>query len=335
MTGLTSSLRPGASAVFSSRGFIENSLGVLFNGVRVQSSTITMRNYDAFNFDRVEVLRGPASVLHGEGTAAGAINFVRREPIAGRTRREALVEAGDAGRIRLGAAAAGSLGSRSSYSVSFARNQFHTHVEDNAHEYNHLAGAVRTAIGHASLGVEGDWLVNSVDDAYWGTPLVNNAVDTRLFGRNYNRSGNNRYDDSVGWGRMTASAPLGRRAVYNGQVYGYRADRDWRNSYGFEFLPATIRCCGVRSRILGTIIACGARVMTWRSTSRPAVGVAARWWGWTRRGRTSRAREAMARGWRLMRTDLSRLSSLHQRGWTIDAPIFARWPRTARFSSSF
>ena len=123
--------------------------------------------------------------------------------------------------------------------MSFARNQFHTHVEDNAHEYNHFAGAVRTAIGHASLGVEGDWLANSVDDAYWGTPLVNNAVDTRLFGRNFNRSGNNRYDDSVGWGRMTASAPLGRRAVYNGQVYGYRADRDWRNSYGFEFLPAT------------------------------------------------------------------------------------------------
>jgi iron complex outermembrane receptor protein len=239
VTGLTSSLRPGASAVFSSRGFIENSLGVLFNGVRVQSSTITMRNYDAFNFDRVEVLRGPASVLHGEGTAAGAINFVRREPIGGRTRGEALVEAGDANRIRFGAAAAGSLGSRSSYSVSFARNQFHTQVEDNAHEYNHFAAAARTAIGQVSLGLEGDWLANSVDDAYWGTPLVNNAVDTGFAGRNFNRSANNRYDDSVGWGRVTATAPLGRRAVYTGQVYRYRADRDWRNSYGFEFQPGT------------------------------------------------------------------------------------------------
>jgi iron complex outermembrane recepter protein len=29
--------------------------------------------------------------------------------------------------------------------------------------------------------------------------------------------------------------------AYNGQFYAYRADRDWRNSYGFEFLPASGR----------------------------------------------------------------------------------------------
>ena len=81
---MTSSLRPGASAVCSSRGFIENSIGVLFNGVQVQSSTITMRNYDAFNFDRVAIVRGPASVIFGEGLAAGAVNFVRREARPGR-----------------------------------------------------------------------------------------------------------------------------------------------------------------------------------------------------------------------------------------------------------
>lgn len=69
VTGLTSSLRPGASAVFSSRGFIENSLGILFDGVRVQSSTVTMRNYDAFNFDRVEVLRGPTCTARGRPPA--------------------------------------------------------------------------------------------------------------------------------------------------------------------------------------------------------------------------------------------------------------------------
>jgi iron complex outermembrane receptor protein len=241
VTGVTSSLRPGASAVFSSRGFVENSLGVLFNGVRVQSATITMRNYDAFNFDRVEVLRGPASVLHGEGTAAGAINFVRREATPGRSRVEGLFETGEANRLRVGGAAAGSLGQSSSYSVSFARNQFDTHVDDNRHEYNHLAGALRTTTRRANFGVEGDWLVNTVDNAYWGTPLVNNKIDDRLYGLNFNRSENNTYADKVGWGRVTAAVPLSNRSVYNGQVYVYRADRDWRNSYGFEYLPDTNR----------------------------------------------------------------------------------------------
>jgi iron complex outermembrane recepter protein len=240
-TGLTSSLRPGASAVFSSRGFIENSIGVLFNGVRVQSSTVTMRNYDAFNFDRVEIVRGPASVMFGEGLAAGAINFVRREPRPGRAQVDALLETGDAGRIRFGAAASGSMGARSSYTASFARNRFETHVEDAAYEYNHLTGAVRTRVGRFSLGVDGDLLVNQVDNPYWGTPLVDNQIDDRLFGRNYNRSANNLYDDAVGWGRVTAGAAVRPGLAYNGQMYVYRADRDWRNSYGFEFLPASGR----------------------------------------------------------------------------------------------
>jgi iron complex outermembrane receptor protein len=240
-TGVTSSLRPGASAVFSSRGFIENSIGVLFNGVRVQSSTVTMRNYDAFNFERVEIVRGPSSVIFGEGLAAGAINFVRREPRPGRAQVDALLETGDAGRLRFGAGASGPIGGANSYSVSFARNRFETHVEDAVYEYNHLTGSFRTGTARVSLGVDGDLLVNAVDNPYWGTPLIDNRIDDRLYGRNYNRSANNLYDDAVGWGRVTAAAALRSRLAYHGQVYIYRADRDWRNSYGFEFLPATGR----------------------------------------------------------------------------------------------
>lgn len=241
VTGVTSSLRPGASAVFSSRGFVENSLAVLFNGVRVQSSTITMRNYDAFNFERVEVVRGPASVVHGEGAAVGAINFVRREPAGGAQAAEGLLDVGDAGRIRVGAAATGGLGDQAAYTVSFARNQFDTHVDGTRHEYLHGTGALRWTGSRATLGIEGDVMSNDVDDPYWGTPLVDNRIDPSLFGLNYNRAPDNRYADVVGWGRVTAAARLGRRVTYNGQLYLYRADRDWKNNYGFEFLPASGR----------------------------------------------------------------------------------------------
>ena len=68
---------------------------------------------------------------------------------------------------------------------------------------------------------------------------MNGRVDELLRGENYNRSDNNRYRDQVAWGRLNLSASLGARAGYAGQVYMYRADRDWRNSYGFEFQPAT------------------------------------------------------------------------------------------------
>jgi outer membrane receptor protein involved in Fe transport len=93
VTGVTSAVRPGAAGVFSLRGFTENAVGVLFDGIRVGGSTVTTRTYDSFNFDRIDVLRGPASTLHGEGAGAGAINYVRRTPIAGPARIEAIAEA--------------------------------------------------------------------------------------------------------------------------------------------------------------------------------------------------------------------------------------------------
>jgi len=241
LPGITSAYRPGAAGVFSARGFVENGIGVLFDGVRVQSATVTMRTYDAFNFDRVEVMRGPASVTVGEGAAAGAVNFVRRKPQEGPLRVELLAQ-GNSGGIdgaRAGAALTGSLSARSEVVASGSGNWFSTPYEGNRHSYRHGVAGVRVRPDdRTALLIEGDYLDNSVRDAYWGVPLVDNAIDASIRFRNYNRAEDTRYDDRVAWGRVAAERQLSSRVTYAGQLFSYHGIRDWQNFYAFRYVPA-------------------------------------------------------------------------------------------------
>src|SRR5690606_15188516 len=63
----------------SMRGFGGNSVSLNYDGVH-QPSTMVTRNYDAFAFERIEVLKGPSSVLYGEGALGGSINLVPKKP---------------------------------------------------------------------------------------------------------------------------------------------------------------------------------------------------------------------------------------------------------------
>ncbi|MFG6447312.1 TonB-dependent receptor [Roseateles sp. BYS180W] len=75
---------PGSGSTFQSRGFSGNdSIAQLEDGVRVPTTSGTQSlPQDGFGYERVEVLRGAASVLHGDGAIGGAINLVRKQPQA-------------------------------------------------------------------------------------------------------------------------------------------------------------------------------------------------------------------------------------------------------------
>lgn len=93
---------PGNPAVVTMRGFSGNTVSVLHDGVRLGTSTIVTRNLDTFGLERVEVLRGPASVLYGEGALGGAINLVSRKPQFGATSMEGMLGVGSFNTWRAG-----------------------------------------------------------------------------------------------------------------------------------------------------------------------------------------------------------------------------------------
>ncbi|MBO9855127.1 TonB-dependent siderophore receptor [Xanthomonas sp. A1809] len=93
---------PGNPAVVTMRGFSGNTVSVLHDGVRLGASTIVTRNLDTFGLERVEVLRGPASVLYGEGALGGAINLVSRKPQLAATSMEGMLGVGSFNTWRAG-----------------------------------------------------------------------------------------------------------------------------------------------------------------------------------------------------------------------------------------
>ncbi|WP_238376651.1 TonB-dependent receptor [Luteimonas abyssi] len=93
---------PGNPAVMTLRGFSGNTISVLHDGVRLGASTFVTRDVDTWGLERVEVLRGPASVLYGEGAMGGAVNLVTRRPDTGAQAVDAMIGVGSFNTYRAG-----------------------------------------------------------------------------------------------------------------------------------------------------------------------------------------------------------------------------------------
>ena len=81
--GVTGGDSPGAPAIFSMRGFAGDQINTLYNDIKIGPATMTGRPMDTANLDRVEILKGPASLLSGIGATGGAINYVTKVPHTG------------------------------------------------------------------------------------------------------------------------------------------------------------------------------------------------------------------------------------------------------------
>ena len=55
---------------------------------------MVQRDTNVWHFDRIEVIKGPASVLYGEGALAGVINKVTRRPVIGERHVDTLLSVG-------------------------------------------------------------------------------------------------------------------------------------------------------------------------------------------------------------------------------------------------
>src|SRR5882762_2764865 len=78
----------GAPAGFSMRGFEFGQVNVLDDGIKIGPQSFVSRVMDTVNLDRVEFLKGPSSLMSGDGAIGGAVNYVSREPTTGPIRNE-------------------------------------------------------------------------------------------------------------------------------------------------------------------------------------------------------------------------------------------------------
>ncbi|MYD69437.1 MAG: Plug domain-containing protein [Acidobacteria bacterium] len=78
--GVVVGQNPAAPSSFSMRGFTRSQITVLRDGIWLGPANMVMRPQNTFNLDRVEVLRGPSSVLNGRTTSSNPSTSSRRPP---------------------------------------------------------------------------------------------------------------------------------------------------------------------------------------------------------------------------------------------------------------
>ena len=258
--GVTSGDNPAEPSAFSMRGFTNSQINTLYNGIKIGPQNMTSRITDTANLEAVEFLKGPASLMSGEGAAGGAINFVtqaaahRADPERGgfllglaRTRSGAHYGSGGSTNVQ-----------GLDYRFDVSRSSLNGFADDTNTKTLDVSGQLNYRISD-SLKVWG--AIEYREDrskAYWGAPLVPIAfsgshatsgdrfgqlrlelqqnrisvpitIDDRTFNTNYNVLDNRNVAQEV-WLRGGFELKLAPDLTLKSQAYGYGAERTWFNN---------------------------------------------------------------------------------------------------------
>jgi iron complex outermembrane receptor protein len=221
----------------SARGFTgQNSVMTLYDGMRMYNNTLTFPA-DPWMAQSVEILRGPASVLYGEGAIGGAVNVVRKQPsdqmeASGRMG----VSSYDSFNVAAGAGGPISEGIAFRADASYRRSEGWMDRGDS--DALALSGAIRfRPAADLSITLSHDHSVQN-PRTWFGVPLVNGKLDRSIARNNYNvadarlRFRDNWSQAKVEW---TPSDALTIRSTF----YHLWANKYWKNAESLTYVAAT------------------------------------------------------------------------------------------------
>ena len=171
--GVTAGDSPGAPASFSMRGFTGTQINTLYNGIKIGPSEMTGRIMDTANLDRVEILKGPASLLSGEGAVGGAVNYVTKAPHTGPVVNDAFTAFDSFKGYRAGYGSGGStLIDGLDYRFDVSHSNARSFIDDTYSKLTNASGQLNYRVSD-TFKVWGAWEYKQDKDRfYWGTPLV-------------------------------------------------------------------------------------------------------------------------------------------------------------------
>lgn len=238
--GITSVATPGNGlTALAARGFSgQGSVMQLLDGTRlfVGAGTLTFP-FDPWTVDRIEILRGPASVMYGEGAIGGAINILTKRPQGERMRYDAELAVGSFDSGRIGVGVGGPIGGGLSFRVdgSYQRSGGWLDRNDSS-ESLAISGALRWEAGaDFSVTLSHDHGTNR-PFPYFGMPLVDGLPDRRLRRINYNV---NDYDMRFidDWTRLAIDWRISPAVQLKSTGWRLHSNRNWRNAERFVVLP--------------------------------------------------------------------------------------------------
>ena len=221
---------------------------------------MVMRPQNTFNLDRIEILRGPNSVLHGQGAVAGTVNAVTKSASMGEPDRvDALASLGRYGTYQLGLGAGGGVNDSAWYRFDLSHRESDGYVDRmDPSSLNTTGSLLWNASDTVSLKFSFDYLKDELAD-YWGTPLIpaaaaknpmNSVISTRtgetldeaMRGLNYNVE-NSRAESNQLFLRGDITWKPADNVTLKNTIYNFNADREWLNAEGYVYCTEVVDVC--------------------------------------------------------------------------------------------
>ena len=243
------------------RGFSGTQINTLYNGIKIGPSEMTGRIMDTGNLEQIEILKGPASLMSGEGATGGAINYVTKRPHIGKIVNDAYTSFNSFYGFRAGFGSGGSTQVKGlDYRFDVVRSSNISFIDDTYARLLNISGQLDYRITD-NFKIWGAVERNEDKDRfYWGTPLVPLAfsgpyatsgvvsglwtqyypnghtgipslvtIDSRTLTTTYNvldnRSGARQF-----WLRGGFDLDLSNNVKFKSQMYSYNAKRFWFNN---------------------------------------------------------------------------------------------------------
>ena len=235
--GFTNESNPGNGGFsVGARGFTgQGAVTKLYDGINLYNAAGTMTfPFDTWSVERVEVLKGPASVMYGEGGIGGAINVIPRRPERDQS-GEVRVIGGEDGTQFIGVDYTNALGDSAAFRVDYSNNQSDNWVEPNGDsEAQMLAFAVQWDVSDDL--VLSARLDSGEQDAmrYFGIPNANGDFVRDFVGINFNVSDSvvHYEDDSI---RLRADWEASDNFGVQVDLFQLTTDRMWKNTEAYFY----------------------------------------------------------------------------------------------------
>lgn len=171
--GVTSGGSPGNPAQIMMRGFTGSQILMLRDGIYYGPTTIVNRPMNTFNLEDIQILKGPSSVLYGQGAVGGTVDVRSRTPaLDDRVHVNTLVSYGSFNTWNAGLGGSIPLTSTLALRADFSRTSSDGYVKGADPHSNDLTLALRwkpSQVFSARLGL--DYLTDRLS-TYFGAPLV-------------------------------------------------------------------------------------------------------------------------------------------------------------------
>ncbi|WP_207865636.1 TonB-dependent receptor [Pseudomonas sp. 58(2021)] len=236
-TGISRTGTPGDGGTsLQARGFTgQSSVMQLYDGNRMYTGmgTVTFP-VDTWSVERVDVLRGPASVLYGEGATGAVVNVIPKKPFAGEIENHVRVGYGSFDRQQQAFDSGGSLTDTLSYRLNLNRLRSNGWVDRGDSSSDFISAALRwQATDDLTFTLAHDY-GDQRPQNYFGTPLINGQLKDSLRNKNYNvRDDQQHYNDQ--WTRLTSDWQINDAVSASNELYYLKAQRRWQNAENYNF----------------------------------------------------------------------------------------------------